>query len=965
MSRILTVTRKELWTYFASPTAYIFLGSYLLISMFTFFWVEKFFSRNIADLRPLFDWMPLLLIFLVSTLTMKMWSEERRMGTIEFLLTLPVRTYELVLGKFFACLSMVAISLLLTVGLALSVGLLGKVDWGPVFGAYFASLLLASSYIAVGLFISSRTQSQIVSLILTALVGSVFYIIGSDKVAGFFGNNIAETLKLLGTGARFDAISRGVLDFRDVYYYLSIAVAFIVANTYSLESLKWAKETRKENHTLTKTFVLLFLVNILGANFWLQKVTGIRTDLTASRLYSISPATKELVTQLDEPLLIRGYFSARTHPLLAPLVPTIRDFLREYQLVGKGKIRTEFVDPRENEAIEAEASRKYNIEPAPFQINDRSSVSMVNSYFNIVVQYGDQFEVLGFDDLIEVKYDGGGNIDVQLRNLEYDITRAIKKTMQGFKNTDSFFAKLQNPIKFVAYVSEDKLPQQLKTLSNDIKTSLEDYKKSAGGKLEVEYLDPSQDEALAKSIAERYGFMPQSRGLLSPETFYFYLTLQEGDKIYALGIPQDLTVTGFKHNMDATLKRMAPGFLRKLGISAPAAGGGFNPMMGQMGGGGKQYRAIQKKLESTYSIQNVDLESGTVPSDIDVLLVVAPQQFKDKQVFAMDQFLMKGGTVVMATSPVFISRDNRSFSAETKESGVEAWLANYGLEIPKELVLDKSNVGFPSVRTRMVQGVAIREPHIAPYPFFVDVRDKGLNADNAISSGLGQLTVAWPSPINIDVTKNKDRNVVKLVQSSAQSWHTNDINIDPDPTRGELGFEEGKDLKASTLAVMVEGRFDSYFKGKASPLFAESKTDEPTDPKKHHAKAADKKADSDKVVGVIEKSSNTARLVVFASNEFIADDTIQIASMLSGTQYVNPLQMVENAIDWSVQDRALMSMRTRGHFARTLHPLTDVQKQYWEYLNYVLALLGLVAVWGTFRYTQRRSQRLYKTLNIG
>ena len=963
MSRIFTVTRKELWTYFSSPTAYIFLGSYLLISMFIFFWVEKFFSRNIADLRPLFDWMPLLLIFLISTLTMKMWSEERRMGTIEFLLTLPVRTYDIVLGKFFACLSMVAVSLLLTFGLALSVGILGNLDWGPVFGAYFASLLLASAYISVGLFISSRTQSQIVSLILTALVGCIFYMIGSETVAGFFGNKVAEILKLFGTGARFDSISRGVLDFRDVYYYLSIAAAFIVANTFSLESLKWSTESKKAHHVVAKTFVVLLIANILGANFWLQKVTGVRADLTASHLYSISPATREIVGQLDEPLLIRGYFSARTHPLLAPLVPTIRDFLHEYQLVSKGKIRTEFIDPRENEELEAEASRKYNISPAPFQINDRNSVSMVNSYFNIVVQYGDQFEVLGFDDLIEVKYDGMGHIDVQLRNLEYDITRAIKKTLQAFKNTDSFFAKLDHPIKFVAYVSDDKLPKQLKTLASDVTKAVEDYKKSSAGKLEVQFLDPSKDEGLAKAIAERYGFMPQSMGLLSPDTFYFYLTLEDGDKVYSLGVPQDLSVSGFKHSMDAALKRMMPGFLRNLGLSTPPAGGGFNPMMGQMGGGGKQFQAIQKKLEDSYSVKTVDLDSGVVPSDIDVLLVVAPHQFHDKQIFAMDQFLMKGGTVVLATSPINVNRDNRSFSAEAQESGLEKWLTSYGIDIPKELVLDRSNVGFPSVRKRTVQGVTVREPHIAPYPFFVDVRESGLNADSGITSGLGQVTMAWPSPVLVDATKNKDRKIVNLVQSSKQSWRTSEINIDPNPAFGELGFEEGKDQKPSTLAVLVEGRFDSFFKGKASPLLTDNKAEEAPGANDPHKR--DDKKDEDKVVGVIEKSPNVARLVVFASNEFIADETIQIMGMLNGTQYSNPLQLVENAIDWSVQDRALLAIRTRGHFARTLHSLTDDQKQYWEFFNYFFALLGLFAVWGTFKYTQRRSRRLYKSLNIG
>lgn len=961
MSKILTVTRKELWTYFSSPTAYIFLGTYLLISMFTFFWVEKFFSRNIADLRPLFEWMPLLLIFLIATLTMKMWSEERRMGTIEFLLTLPVKTYDLVLGKFLACLSMVGIALMLTLGLALSVGVLGKVDWGPVFGAYFATLLLASTYIAIGLYVSSKTQNPIVSLIVTALIGTIFYVIGSDKLSGFFGNRSGEILKLLGTGSRFDSISRGVIDFRDIYYYLSIAAAFLVANTFSLDTLKWAKDSHKPDHRIAKTFIGLLLVNLIAGNFWLQKVTSLRADLTANKLYSISQSSIDLVNQLDEPLLIIGYFSERTHPLLAPLVPAIRDFLREYQLASHGKIRTKFIDPRQNEEMEAEASRKYHIEPAPFQTEDRSSVSIVNSYFNIVVQYGDQFEVLGFDDLIEYKHDGMGRMDVRLRNPEYDIGRAIRKTLQAFKNTDSFFAKLDHPIKFVAYVSEAKLPKQLKTLTGDIKKSLTEYQKSAGNKLTVEFLDPSEDQALAKKIGERYGFMPQSMSLLSQDTFYFYLTLEDGDKIYSLGVPQDMTVSGFKHNMDAALKRMMPGFLRNLGLYTPPSPG-YNPMMGQMGGGGKQFRALQKKLQESYSVKSVDLDAGQIPSDIDILMVLAPHQLNEKQVFAIDQFLMKGGTVILSTSPVSVSRDSRSFVAEAQESGLEKWLGNYGIDIPKELVLDKNNIGFPTMRKRVVQGVTIREPHIAPYPFFIDVREKGLSPDTGITANLGQVTMAWPSPILVDNTKNSERKVTPLVQSSKNSWRTPDINIDPNPAFPELGFAEGQEQKPATLAVLVEGRFDSYFKGKLSPLVAAKAEPKPAPNPKKPEEAA-KPAD-DKVVSVIEKSSNVARIIVFASNEFIADDTIQIVGMLSGTQYSNPLQLVENALDWSVQDRALLAIRSRGYFARTLLPLSDNFKQYVEILNYVLAMLGLLAVWGVFKYTQRRSKKLYKSLNI-
>ena len=228
MSKTLSLARKELWSYFSSATALIFLGTYLLISLFTFFTLEKFFSRNIADIRPLFEWMPLLLIFLISTLTMKMWSDERRMGTVEFLLTLPIRTHELVLGKFIACMTLISLALFLTVGLAVTVGQLGNIDWGPVWGAYIASLLLAGAYTSIGLYISSKTDSQIISLITTALVCFILYVVGSDGFVGFFGNKSAEILKLFGSGSRFTSISRGVLDLRDIYYYLSIIAIYVL-----------------------------------------------------------------------------------------------------------------------------------------------------------------------------------------------------------------------------------------------------------------------------------------------------------------------------------------------------------------------------------------------------------------------------------------------------------------------------------------------------------------------------------------------------------------------------------------------------------------------------------------------------------------------------------------------------------------------------------------------------------------
>jgi len=232
------VARKELSAYFSSPAAFIFIGVFLSALLFIFFWVDRFFARNIADVRPLFEWMPILLIFLVSAMTMRMWSEERRAGTLEFLLTAPVHTLDLVIGKFLACLGLVGITLALTLPLPITVSLLGPLDWGPVAGGYIATLALASAYISIGLFVSSRTDNQIVSLIVTTLICGAFYVAGSDALTSLSGNSGSEILRLLGSGSRFDSIARGVIDLRDLIFFFSLIALFLTANVVIVDLKK-------------------------------------------------------------------------------------------------------------------------------------------------------------------------------------------------------------------------------------------------------------------------------------------------------------------------------------------------------------------------------------------------------------------------------------------------------------------------------------------------------------------------------------------------------------------------------------------------------------------------------------------------------------------------------------------------------------------------------------------------------
>jgi len=182
------VAGKEITLFFSSPVAYLFIGVFALVTLFVFFWGESFFARNIADVRPLFEWMPLLLIFMCSTITMRQWSEERRTGTLEHVLTQPAPLWAFVVGKFLGCLWLLFVALLVTVPLPVTVALIGDLDWGPVVAGYIATLFLGAAYLSIGLFVSSRSSNQIVSLILSVALCGVFYLVGSDALTGFFGN---------------------------------------------------------------------------------------------------------------------------------------------------------------------------------------------------------------------------------------------------------------------------------------------------------------------------------------------------------------------------------------------------------------------------------------------------------------------------------------------------------------------------------------------------------------------------------------------------------------------------------------------------------------------------------------------------------------------------------------------------------------------------------------------------------
>ena len=197
----------------------------------------------------------------------------------------------------------------------------------------------------------------------------------------------------------------------------------------------------------------LFAANLVAFNALVSRWDSARLDLTRDRVYSISGATRKLVGSLDDDLTITGYFSKRTHPKLAPLVPQIADVLEEYRALGRGRVHVEIVDPGSSDRIEQEVNDRYGVASTPFRLASKYESGIVNAYFAIVVRYGDQYTRYGFEDLIDIEPLPDGDVDVKLRNLEYDLTRAIKKVVFGFRGTAELFERVGKPVRLTAVLT--------------------------------------------------------------------------------------------------------------------------------------------------------------------------------------------------------------------------------------------------------------------------------------------------------------------------------------------------------------------------------------------------------------------------------------------------------------------------------------------------------------------------------
>lgn len=242
MSNISILFRREFSSFFASPVAYVFIGIFLVLSsVFTFF-VGGFYERGQADLLPFFNFHPWLYLFLVPAIAMRSWSEERKSGTIELLMTLPISTWQAMLAKHLAAWAVLGLSLVLTFPLWLTVNYLGNPDNGIIIAAYFGSWLMAGAFLSIGMCMSAMTKNQVIAFILSIVVCFIFVVSGSNIVLDAFKSwapsVVIDVVASFSFLTHFEAMAKGVIALNDLMYFLLVTICWLFAGLVVIEQKK-------------------------------------------------------------------------------------------------------------------------------------------------------------------------------------------------------------------------------------------------------------------------------------------------------------------------------------------------------------------------------------------------------------------------------------------------------------------------------------------------------------------------------------------------------------------------------------------------------------------------------------------------------------------------------------------------------------------------------------------------------
>jgi ABC-type uncharacterized transport system involved in gliding motility auxiliary subunit len=414
---------REVSVYFTTPPAYVFIVIFLLLTGFFTFASSPFgnlLNTNETSLsNSFFMFHPWLFLVLIPAIGMRLWSEEKKSGTVELLFTMPVSILDAVLGKYFAALFITLIALILTCPIVLTVNWLGSPDNSVIFCGYIASFLLSASYLALTSLFSAITKNQIISFIVSFVVCLLLALIGHPAVTDFFIEWapvwMTSLLSNLSIFPHFEMLQKGIIDLRDLLYFASLIVFGLTGTCMILVNKK----------TMNFLKLLLILILFLNINCIINSVHSLRYDATKDNLYTLSQGTKNIINKLKYPVSIRFYCSFKDNRLPVQLrgyADRINDLLREYSVLSKGKIIVERFDPIPDSDYETSAVID-GIQGQMLKNGDKC-------YFGIA------FSCMGKNEVISFLNPAGE------KTVEYDITRAVYDVTNFKKPTIGILSSL-------------------------------------------------------------------------------------------------------------------------------------------------------------------------------------------------------------------------------------------------------------------------------------------------------------------------------------------------------------------------------------------------------------------------------------------------------------------------------------------------------------------------------------------
>ncbi len=473
-NNIITIAKKEFFSFINSALAYTVIIPFLLLSIFLY--TRNVFVTGEATLRPYFDLLPWFLLLLAPALSMKLLTDEYKSNTLELIFAHPINELEVLLGKFIGALTFYVCILLLTLGLPLTILIYSKADPGQIIGQYIGALFIGATFLSIGLAASSFVKNAISSFLLSAAVGFVLLIVGFDFIALILPypfNAIAAEVSIIN---RSENIARGLLDIRDIVYFLTLIGLSMTLGVYKLSERKLADD-RREKRKLKTAFILIVGIGII-TNLLLYTYP-LRLDLTSARLFTLSDGTKQTIKNLADILNIKVYAS-RTLPSQMQLVfRDVTDLLKDYEKLSS-KIKVSVVYP-DSDPEEASEARSNGIQEVTFNRIGSGKFEVQTGYLGIAIRYGDKTDSLPFIP--------------NTSELEYQLTRRIRKITSEKEKSIGLYVSgaMQNQI----------LQQLLETQYKVINIGVDEKEKTKDISTLI-VVDSGNQESTASSLIKQY-----------------------------------------------------------------------------------------------------------------------------------------------------------------------------------------------------------------------------------------------------------------------------------------------------------------------------------------------------------------------------------------------------------------------------------------------------------------------------